>query len=860
MKRYFLLYILILQIIVCAQTNDSSLINRDSTVTSADSLTQVQDSTKGKKSQDITAIIYANAVDSLIFKVKTKKMELYGQSELKYKQTGLKSADIKIDFNTNQLYAEGTTDSSDTSAGKIINTPVMTEGSETYEGSRITYNFKNQRGFISLARTKSEGTSYGGEKVKKLDKVTYFVKDGIYSTCTDSIPHYNFYAKEMKVIIKEQIIAKWIWLYFGGVPFPIPLPFAAFPTESGRRSGIIAPAYGQDDTRGWYLSHLGYFWAISDYMDVNGTMDYFFKGGFNLNSRFRYAKRYSLNGTVTAGYSNLHKGETGDPEYTQNKNWNISVAHNQTINPTTRFDANLSFVSGKQYFTDNYYDYNNVLRQNIYSRANFSKTWDESGNSLSLSYQRNQNLETGDINETLPSLAFSMYQFYPFKSKGRTDPADQKWYEQLGFSYSGDFKNERIKKSGNLSVRGGIEHNIGTSVSPKIGYINVSPRISYVEKWYNKQVEKHIVRVPVRDDSTGAVTYKDSLATNDVRKLSSVRTFNFSLSASTRLYGILQPNAFGIEAFRHTITPSISYGYTPDFSEDKWGYYGSYVNSAGRKIKYDKYEREVYGGGGGGESQSISFSVGNVFEIKTMKDPTDTTSEQKKIQLLNLDANLGYNFAADSLRLSNLGLSYRTQVADIFSFNGRSTYSFYDYDGQRQINKFRISEGKGLLKLTEFAFSASATLSAEKFKGKQEKQANEDSLSEEPTVFDKNNDMPGLYQESEPDFEIPWSLSLNYNYGLNKISHSKYSNISLSGDVNLTKTWKLSLSAYYDIFKKELQAPSISIYKDLHCWELSINWQPIGMYRGYRFELRIKASQLQDLKITRRRGQYSGRY
>jgi len=856
MKRYFLFYILILQIIVSAQTTDSTLVQPDST----GQISTIQDSTKEKKSQDINAIIYANATDSLIFKVKTKKMELYGQSELKYKQTELKSANVKIDFNTNELYAEGAPDSADTSSGRIINTPVLSEGSETYEGNRITYNFKNQRGFISLAKTKSEGTSYGGEKVKKLDKVTYFVQDGIYTTCTDSIPHYHFYAKEMKVILKEQVIAKWIWLYFGGVPFPIPIPFAAFPTESGRRSGIIAPAYGQDEQRGWYLSHLGYFWAISDYMDVNGTMDYFFKGGFNLNSRFRYSKRYFLNGTITAGYSNLHAGETGDPDYSQSKNWNISIAHNQTINPTTRFDANLSFVSGKQFFTNNYTDYSNLLRQNIFSRANFSKTWDESGNSLSISYQRNQDLETGDINETLPSVSFSMYQFYPFKRKGRTDPADQKWYEQVGFSYNSKFENERNKKAGNLAIRGGIDHNVETSVSPKIGYINLSPRISYEEKWYNKQIEKHIEKVPVLDDSTGAVKYyKDEVVTNDVHKLSSVRTFRFSLSASTRLYGILQPNAFGVESFRHTISPSISYGYTPDFSEDKWGYYSSYTDSTGKKVKYNKYEKEVFSGAGSGESQSLNFSVGNIFEIKTMKDLTDTTSEQKKIQLLNLDASLGYNFAADSLRLSNLNIGYRTQIADIFSFNSTSTYSFYEYDGQTQINKFRIFEGKSLLKLTSFTFTASATLSADKFRSKEKNKKNEEGVEEEPTVFDRSNDMPGLYEENEPDFQIPWSLSLNYSYQLHKIGHSKTSNLSLSGDVNLTKTWKLSLSAYYDIFKKELQAPSISIYKDLHCWELNISWQPIGTYRGYRFEIRIKASQLQDLKITRRRGQYSGR-
>ena len=850
-----------------AQKPDSIFVNSDSLSfqKSLNDSTFVSDTTKGKKKRwDITSVINASASDSLIFLVKEKKMELYGSSEMKYKQTDLKAARIFVNFETNQISAEGVPDTSDHTGEKLMGTPVLVESKETYEGTKLTYNFKTLQGFISLAKNKSEGTYYGGEKVKKVDKDTYFVENGIYTTCTDDIPHYYFFAKEMKVIMKEQIIARWIWLYVGGVPFPIPLPFGAFPTQSGRRSGFIAPAYGESADKGWYLSHLGYFLALSDYMDVNATMDYYFQGGYNLNSRFRYVKRYSLNGSIDGGYSDLHTGEKGDPTYHSQRNWKFSLNHHQDIDPTMNLDANITFLSSKNYINNTSTDYNDLLSQDIQSRATLFKSWEESGNSLSLSYSRTQYLQTGNISEILPDLNFNVSQFYPFKSKGRIDPKDQKWYDLIGVKYSGHFQNERNKTSGNLNIRGGIQHSIQINASPKIGYFSISPSISYNEKWYNKRIEKYYQKFPSYDSTGNISGYYDSLVTNDVHQINMIRTFSFGVSASTRMFGIVQPNILGVEAIRHTITPSLSYNYHPDFSEPKWGYYGSYLDTNGRTVKYDKFSKGIFGGAGSGESQSINLTVGNLFEMKTKKDPTDTTSEAKKIQLLNLDASVGYDFTEDSLRLSNLSLGYRTQIGEFLSFAGGSNYSFYDYaydkeGNAHQINKFLISQNKGLLKLTNFNFSISASLSGEKLKGKEGKKPNkqEEEENEEGSTFQGNN--TGIYKEESPDFEIPWNIAVNYSYNLNKINRTKNSNISVNLNANLTKTWKLSFSTYYDIFNKRFQSPTISIYKDLHCWEMSINWNPIGVYRGYRFELRIKASQLQDIKIERNRGQYQGR-
>ncbi|MCF8304994.1 MAG: LPS-assembly protein LptD [Ignavibacteriales bacterium] len=815
---------------------------------------------------DLDAIVYANSKDSLLFDVNSKMMYLFGKGEVKYKNVELKSGRIETNFETNDLAAFGIVDTSDTSKTGFAETPVLSEDSEVYEGTSLKYNFKSKRGFISMARNNKKDQRYLGERVKKVSNETFFIKDGIYTTCKEDPPHTHFSASEMKVIQKDKIIAKWIFLYIGGVPLPVPVPFAVFPNESGRRSGIIPPAYGDDYLRGQYFRNFGYFWAISDYLDFASNNDYYLKGGFATRGRFRYVKRYSYRGNINAGYSYVKSGEENDPNRSVSQDYNLSVLHNQQINPTTQLDANLTFQS-RNFNSNNATQYDDLLRTDIVSNATLSKRWDESGNSLTINYNRNQKLQTGDITEDLPTVRFSKSQSYPFRKKGSAASADQKWYELIGYSYNSQFRNNRSKQNGVLNVRGGINHSLGVSASPKIGYFNISPRISYTEKWYNKFQKRTNYLVDrstmlVEDgDTSYVITKADSLVIEDVHRFSSVRSFDIGVGASTKLYGMLQANTLGIEAFRHTIQPTISYSFSPDFSKDFWGYYDSYITADGKEVRYDRFSGQIFGGASSGERQNINMSLDNIFEMKTLKDPTDTTSEAQKIRLLNLSGSISYNFAADSLKLSQLSLSYRTDIGNLLNLSGSSSYTFYDYIESRQVNQFLASKGKGLFRLTNFSFSASTSISGEKLSGESRDGKNQD-IEEEDNDVVRRTDYIALYEEQPPDFTIPWDLSLNYNYNLSKPTpdySTVNSGLGLSMNLNITKNWKVSLRGNYDFQRKEISAPDIRIYRDLECWEMNFSWKPIGRYRGFRFELRIKAPELQDLKVTRSKGLYSGR-
>lgn len=793
-----------------------------------------------QKKSDLDTVVYASGSDSLFFFVKEKKMSIYGEGKINYRKSEIKSANIFLDFTKFEIEAIGVL--GDSASNEIIGSPVLSEDGEVYTGKRMRYNFKTGQGSLAAADTELEGAFYHGAKIKKVATDTYFIEDGVYTTCDAEEPHYFFSSPKMKMIQGEELAAEWIWLNFGGVPAPIPLPFIIVPLQSGRRSGLIPPVFGSDARYGTYINRFGYFWAMSDYMDINATMDYYTRGSFGLGSRFRYANRYNYNGFAEGSYRDFTQGESTDPGYSKQIDWRIKVFHAQSFTPTLRLDANLEFAS-QDFLQNGTGNLNDLLRNEIISNATLSKTWDESGNSASINYNRRQVLETNDIYEVLPSALFRLAQSYPFRTS--SGEADKEWYELFGYSYTGQFQNQRNKTRGVLDERLGLQHSVTADMSPKIGYFTLSPRIRFDSKWYNEQIEQFAVA-----SSAG----RDSIITNEIKELSAVNTFDVGLNASTKFYGMFNINSLGINAIRHTVTPSISYNYSPDFSEQHWGYYGQYTKSDGSTVNYNKYQKEVYGGASAGEQQNINFSLGNNFEMKTTVDPTDTTSKENKIQLLNVTLGTGYNFAADSLNFADINLTYRTQIGEFFDLSGSSRFTPYDYSGtSSKINRYLVDAGKGLLRLTGLNFSVSSSLSGEKF-ASSEKEAEQ--KSDEFGLVDEQSKSvyQGIYNNQDPDFTIPWSIALTYNYNLDRNNPGNpktFSNLSGSFSFSLTPSWKFDVTGSYDIESREFAAPQITISKDLHCWFMNFIWNPIGTYTGFRFEIRVKAPMLQDLKLTK---------
>ena len=819
------------------------------------------DTTKARSGSGVDTVVTYSAKDSIVYSMRTRFMDLYGKTDLQYRTLGLKAERTNVNWTTMTLSATGVADTADKKGKKKIGSPEMKDGGETYDGSQISYNFRTKKGKINVGDTKMDNGYYHGEEIKKDGPDVLYVEDGRFTTCDKEDPDYYFYSPKMKVIVHDKVIAEPVYFYVADVPLFV-LPFGVFPSHGGRSSGFIAPAYGEDARRGKYLSHFGYYWAASDYWDIATAFDWYTRGGWANTSNVRYNLRYNLNGTLTTNFANLTSGDPADPNYQKEKDYNVNWRHHQDIDPTTQFDANFTWTTGSYYknFSNNLSD---ILQQNIVSTATLTKTWEESNSRLSIYAYRDQNLTNGVVNEQLPSITFTQGQIFPFKPRtttheGSTSTSEETpWVQLISLSYNGQGTDNHVRQlfapnplnSDSTILHDqyhyGFSHSIVVNMAPKLGHFTLTPAINYNEKWYPEHTE---------EDSLGQ--------SHEVKGLRAVRTYNLGVAASTRFYGLFTPGVFGITGFRHTVTPTLSYTYQPDFSAPGYGYYGTYTDTSHQVRKYSLFQNEVYGGAPSGRSQSLTMNIGNLFEMKYAT--SDTAQSEEKLQLLNLNASLSYNFVADSLRFSLISLSYRTELGKYLSISAATTHDLYDFDenAHTRINRFLLSDKGQLARLTSVSFGLSTSLSGQK-KKPAASQTVPSSVQEEqekvsngnlPTATEPNTMYQGIYNQEEADFSIPWNLSLSYSFSQSQADPKQVfrtSAMSTQLSFNLTDKWQISTGAYYDFVRDEFSAPSIGVTRDLHCWTMNFTWRPMGIAEGFLLQIRVKAPQLQDLKITK---------
>ncbi|CUT06787.1 putative LPS assembly protein LptD, partial [Candidatus Kryptonium thompsonii] len=751
------------------------------------------DTTKVRKSEIDTTVVYT-AVDSAIYDVENRNMFLFGNADIKYKTMRLRSAFVRMNLDSTLLEASGIPDST---GNKITGAPILNDGGEEYHGFKLAYNFKTQKGRITQATTQMENAFYYGDRVKKVDKDVLFVYKGRYTTCDAEEPHFYIEGRKMKIIVNDKVIARPVVLYIADVPV-FALPFGVFPNKSGRRSGFIPPVWGQTYNTGFYFKRFGYYWAMSDYADFATTFDWYTRGGWQVSSDFRYALRYKFNGAIGFAFANFYSGEEGDPDKTSSKEWRLNIIHSQNIDPTSRISANVN-ISTNNYFRATGTTVRDVLQQTLISNVSYSKTIESINGSISINASRVQNLNTGTVDEVLPEISFSLPQVFPFAG-GVYGVTDGKWHQRLSFGYSSRFVNKRSTAM-TKQFSYGMAHNLSVNFAPTIRYFNVTPFFTYYENWYDRRTIKFY------NPETKQVETKIQ------KGFFQARYFKFGVSVSTKLYGIWQPEIFGISGFRHTLMPSVSLVYQPDFSSPFWKNYGSYVDSTGQIVKYSYFENSIFGGAPIGKLQSLNVGIGNIFEMKTTS--SDSAGQPKKYQLLNLNLSFSYNFVDPNKKLSPLFVTARTTIAGIDIFSS-STFDFYKFNSTELL----IREGK-IARLTNFSLAFSFTFSGRKKQETERMQGIEGTGAE----FFKN------YEPFKPSFEFGWNFSFGFDFSLSRITPYqtiKSANLRFTFGFDVTKNWRIMGSGSYDPIRKEIVVPSISIYRDLHCWEANFEWRPVG--------------------------------
>lgn len=858
---------------------------KDSMVIKIDSLTGKSDTFMVKRTtsnlvdtmdadanSEIKDKITYKAVDSIVYDITSKKMYLYNGAETHYQKIQLNADAVEFDWTTMEMTAQGAKDST----GEISGKPIFKDDGKEYHAGKMRYNFKNQRGKVYEVST-SEGDAYlHSEAVKRADSTSWFGYKSKYTTCNLDHPHFYFKAKKIKLVPGKVMVTGPANLWIADVPTPLYIPFGIFPIKQGRRSGIIIPKYGADAANGFFLRDGGYYWAPSENFGLKILGTVYTNGTFEVNPSVAYKLNYKFSGNLALGYIRTRPADPDLPDQKSSNafkiNWSFQL--DPKAAPTHTFSAAVN-VSTATYNTDHRVTDQSLYQTSLYSNINYQKSFTRLPFlSLSLSASHSQNLQNRQISVTFPEFRVNVSRVTPFKAKIST--GKPKWYENIGIQYGFQMKNT-INTIDTLltrpdfykSLRYGISQNASIDAPFTLAkYFNITPNFTYTERWYFQTVNEswinkdQVIQLPGGFSvvNPGGASY---LQTDTVYGFRAAHEFVATVTASTKVTGIYKFKGKYVKAIRHIFTPQVAGQYRPDFGSNYWGYYATV-----RKNLYDPGLTQyghfdivngVYGAPATGKYAAMTFALNNNFDMKVFSKKDTITHEKKFGVLDHFNITGGYNFAADSLRLLPINFNATMKIWDNISATFDMSMDPYavGMNGGR-INRFYFDvTHKGLLRFNTANVSLNAT-----FHGKAKPSTLPPLNKAQRMVADYVTYNPDDYY----DFDVPWNLTAYYSIGIlnsfqtftQRDSIMYTQSLKLNGDFNLTSHWKVAVNTGFDFTRKELTVTQVKVVRTLHCWELDFDWTawPLN-YQQFAIELKIVNPTLQDLKLTKKRTQYS---
>lgn len=843
-----------------------------------DSLGAMADSLATRPKGMMDKPVFSGGRDSVLedFAGGKRMIYYYGDVSVKYGTMELKAEYMQYDMDKQVVYAAGVADT----LGVITGAPQMTMDGKNYTMDNVFYNFKTSTAKVRNLVTQEQDGSLRGKDIAMKPDNSISISGGVYTVCDLDHPHYYMKMTRAKVETspKQKTVFGPAYLVLGDVPlYPLMLPFGFVPKRPDRASGILFPNFGEEAARGLFVRDGGFYVTLGDYFDVALTGSYYTKGSWNVNMNTRYKLRYKFGGDINLTYSNDQTGDPLSSDFFKTTNFRVKWNHAQDskARPGTSFRASVDFSSP----SNNKYNYqgvNSALQNQTSSSISYSKTW--SALSLSINALHNQNSRDSSYAISLPNITLNVNRFYPFKRKQRV--GKEKWYEQFSMSYNTSLQNKINFKMSDVNkpdfwdkMQTGMTHSfgIGLPTFTLLKYFTLSPSVSYGMNWHFRSSERYY------NPETGKV---ETISTGLFEDFGVTQTFSSSISLSTRIYGMFNFKHGKLKAIRHMITPSISASYSPEMGTALNGYrmytYTD-INGITKTEEYNKWSGGLYGVPGKGKSASLNFQIGNNFEAKVADKKDTTGTGTKKIKLIdNLNISGSYNFLADSMRLSPINISMNTNILQKVSLNASMSLNPYAVNEQgRPIKQFNVVSKTGkhnLFRLTNASIRASFSISGEG-KGK----GNDGSGSGGGGGVNVSGNSPAYTRvfthpitgEYVPEGwiyymnpNVPWSLSFDYSYSYSRayqytneqliIKHNHTQTVNVNAQVRLAEALNLNVTTGFDITKLQLTTTQISATYDLHCFQISFSWVPLGQWSQWSFRINAKAAALADLLSYRK--------
>ena len=855
------------------------------------------DSLNRTKKSTIEAPVDYVAKDSFVYYADTKRAFLYGTSNVKYENMDLKAEKINMSLDSNIVRATG---AMDTVKKQRYGLPVFMMGSDKYETDTMAFNFKSKRGLIQNAYTHQEDGFLLSERSKRDSSGTFYLKRGRYTTCDDPHPDFYIALTRAKVRPGKDVIFGPAYLVVQDVPLPLAIPYGFFPFTKSYSSGFIMPTYGDEMDRGFYLRDGGYYFAISDKIDLKLLGEIFTKGSWGISAASNYRVRYKYSGQFYASYQDSRTGDEGIDQ-TRNTSFKIQWSHTQDskANPYTSLRASVNFasISYERNNLTSMYNPTTLTQSTRTSSISWSTGFSSLGMTLSGGTNITQQMRDSTIDLTLPDLNIYISQFYPFKRKNAV--GKQRWYEKINMSYTGRITNtihakeDRIFKA-NLARewRNGWMHTIPVKATFNLAkYINVTPSFNFTDRMYTQRIKR----------SWDQDTQKEVLDT--VQGFYNVYNWNMAIDLNTKIYGFFVPNRriFGdkVQAIRHVFTPKVGFTYAPDFSTSRYGYYDTYQKvdadgvPFGDPVKYSYYANNVFSGPGAGKTGRVTFSIDNNIEAKIRSDK-DSTGIRKISIIDQLAATMSYNMAAKEKPWSDLNVNLRLKWWKSYTFSMNAVFATYAYELDKNGNPYvgnRTEYSKGRFgRFQGMSQNIHYTITPEKIRrlfGRNKDKDKKDEGKKDETVDTgvetnidptmtaaanaaekKNAGLAETDDDGYLKFSMPWSLTISYGITMRENTAGtfdkermrypyKYTqNLNFYGNIRLADGWNISFNSGYDFDQHKLSMTTASLARDLHCFSMSC-YVVLAPYTSYNFSFRCNASTLTDALKYDKRSSYS---
>ncbi len=848
------------------------------------------DSANRARKNGIDVPVNYTSKDSLVYFAGSKKAFLYGNANVKYDNMDLTAEHIDIKMDSSLVHATG---AFDTVKKAKIGMPVFVMGSDKYETDTMAFNFKTKKGLIQNAYTEQQDGFLISERSKRDADGNFYLQHGRYTTCDDPHPDFYLSLSRAKVRPGKDVVFGPAYLVVQDIPMPLAIPYGFFPFSKSYSSGFIMPTYGDETERGFYLRDGGYYFAISDKMDLKLLGEIFTKGSWGFSAASNYNVRYKHSGSFYFSYQDSRTGEEGFPDYSKTTSYKLQWSHRQDAksSPYSSLSASVNF-SSTNYERNNLTSMYNptMMAQTLRtSSVSWGTQFSSIGMSLHSTLNLSQNMSDSTIDVSFPGLTIDVSRFYPFKRARQI--GKERWYEKISMSYSGQLTNSIHTKedklfSSNLvkDWKNGMLHNIPVEGNFSIlKYITVTPNVRFTDRMYTNKVDRHWDEVLDRE------------ILDTIYGFYNVYDYNMSISAQTTLYGMYVPSRkiFGdrVQAIRHVVKPRVSYSYSPDFGAERYGYYKTYQRPDGNggytSVEYTPYSG-VNSPPGKGKTGSISMSLENNLEMK-IRDKNDSI---KKVSLIDqLSAQMSYNMAAKVRPWSDLSVNLRLKWWKSYTFSLNARFATYAYElddnGKPYIgNRTEYSYGR-FGRFQGMSQNFSYTLNPEKIKklfggGDDDDKKKKDDDDDDDTGVETNVD-PDMQKgkngarkenagmaETDEDgymkFSMPWSLTFSYGITMRENTSGRFNKstmrypyrfdqtLNMSGNIRLSDGWNISFISGYDFEQKKITMTTASLARDLHCFSMSCS-VVIAPYTSYNFSFRCNASTLADaLKYDKRSG------